>query len=184
MVNLPHRLRTIRRQRALSLEALAEQTGLTKSYLSKLERGLSSPSIGTVLKIAQAYGMGTGQLLGDVQDSASEVACVTRADQREPLAPDGKRGGYRYEAIAAARKVKAMEPFIMHPPKEFPDEASAIRHGGEEFLFVLKGQVEVQLGQELVALGTGDSLYFDADLPHRIRSAGRTQAEVLVTTAR
>ncbi|AOY96515.1 DNA-binding protein [Cupriavidus sp. USMAA2-4] len=183
MVNLPHRLRTLRRQRGLSLEALAEQTGLTRSYLSKLERGLSSPSIATVLKIAQAYGMGTGHLLGDARDSAEEVACVSRASQREPLSREGESHGYRYEAIAAARKVKAMEPFVMHPPSDFPDEAR-VAHSGEEFLFVLKGQVEVQLGEELVTLASGDALYFDADLPHRVRSVGSARAEVLVTTTR
>jgi transcriptional regulator with XRE-family HTH domain len=184
MINLPHRLRTVRRQRALSLEALAEQTGLTKSYLSKLERGLSSPSIATVLKIAEAYGMGTGQLLGDARDSANEIACVSRASQREPLTRQGEAGGYRYEAIAAERKIKAMEPFIMHPPREFPDETTTFTHSGEEFLFVLKGRVEVQLAQELITLAAGDALYFDADLPHRIRSVGRAQTEVLMTSTK
>ncbi len=183
MVNLAHRLRTLRRQRGLSLETLAEQTGLTRSYLSKLERGLSSPSIATILKIADAYGMGTGQLLGDARDSAHEVVCISRAGEREPLSPSSREGTYRYEAIAAQRKVKAMEPFIMYPPREFPDEARSA-HSGEEFLFVLKGQVEVMLGEETIALSIGDSLYFDADLPHRIRTVGRAQAEVLVTTAK
>ncbi len=49
---------------------------------------------------------------------------------------------------------------------------------------MLKGQVEVMLGEETIALSIGDSLYFDADLPHRIRTVGRAQAEVLVTTAK
>ncbi|MGO4581506.1 helix-turn-helix domain-containing protein [Cupriavidus sp. 2TAF22] len=183
MINLPHRLRTVRRQRALSLEALAERTGLTKSYLSKLERGLSSPSIATVLKIAEAYGMGTGQLLGDAHDNANEIACVSRASQREPLTRLGEASGYRYEAIASERKIKAMEPFVMHPPREFPDETT-FSHRGEEFLFVLKGRVEVQLAQELITLAAGDALYFDADVPHRIRSVGKGQTEVLMTTTK
>ncbi|MCZ7171474.1 helix-turn-helix transcriptional regulator, partial [Salmonella enterica] len=89
--------------RGFSLETLAEQTGLTRSYLSKLERGLSSPSIATILKIADAYGMGTGQLLGDARDSAHEVVCVSRAGEREPLSPSAREGTYRYEAIAAQR---------------------------------------------------------------------------------
>ena len=58
MIDLPHRLRTLRRQQSLSLEQLGERTGLTKSYLSKLERGLSEPSISTVLRLAEAYGVG------------------------------------------------------------------------------------------------------------------------------
>ena len=54
MIDLPHRLRALRRQQSLSLEQLGERTGLTKSYLSKLERGLSEPSISTVLRLAEA----------------------------------------------------------------------------------------------------------------------------------
>ena len=55
----------------------------------------------------------------------------------------------------------------MHPPREFPDAAAVFPHPGEEFLLVLKGAIEVQVGEREFRLDTGDSLYFDSELPHR-----------------
>ncbi|MGH8816256.1 MAG: helix-turn-helix domain-containing protein, partial [Achromobacter pestifer] len=83
MIDLPHRLRTLRRQQSLSLEQLAQRTGLTKSYLSKLERGLSEPSISTVLRLAEAYGVGVSQLVGTDDTAQDEVVSVVRVADRE-----------------------------------------------------------------------------------------------------
>ncbi|MCH1996990.1 cupin domain-containing protein, partial [Achromobacter xylosoxidans] len=84
---------------------------------------------------------------------------------------------------AGRRKVKAMEPFIVHPPREFPDAAAVFPHPGEEFLLVLKGAIEVQVGEREFRLDAGDSLYFDSELPHRMRTVSRGAAEVLVVAA-
>ena len=124
MIDLPHRLRTLRRQQALSLEQLAQRTGLTKSYLSKLERGLSEPSISTVLRLAEAYGVGVSQLVGSDQDAQDELVSLVRVADREALQRGGLGAEYRYESLAGRRKVKAMEPFVVHPPREFPDAAA------------------------------------------------------------
>ena len=75
-----------------------------------------------------------------------------------------------------------MEPFVVHPPREFPDDGG-VPASGEEFLLVLKGAIEVQVGERQFRLDAGDSLYFDSELPHRMRTVGRTQAEVLVVAA-
>ena len=120
MIDLPHRLRTLRRQQALSLEQLAQRTGLTKSYLSKLERGLSEPSISTVLRLAEAYGVGVSQLVGSDQNAQDELVSLVRVADREALQRGGLGAEYRYESLAGRRKVKAMEPFVVHPPREFP----------------------------------------------------------------
>lgn len=72
-----------------------------------------------------------------------------------------------------------MLPFVVHPPHEFV--ASTLReHEGEEFLFAHKGRVEIEFPNETVQLRTGDSVYFNALIPHRTRSLGTTQAEILV----
>ncbi|MBB1627750.1 helix-turn-helix domain-containing protein [Achromobacter sp. UMC71] len=184
MIDLPHRLRTLRRQQSLSLEQLGERTGLTKSYLSKLERGLSEPSISTVLRLAEAYGVGVSQLVGSGDDAAQdEVVSLVRVADREALQRRDLGSEYHYESLAGRRKVKAMEPFLVHPPREFPDASAVFPHPGEEFLLVLKGAIEVQVGEREFRLDTGDSLYFDSELPHRMRTVSRGAAEVLVVAA-
>lgn len=172
------RLRQLRRQRGLTLEALAARSGLTKSYLSKVERGLAMPSIATVLKVAEALELSVGQLVGE--PSEAEVICVVRRNERTPFSRAPGRKDYVYEAIAAARAVKRMQPFVMRPPRRFGRGNSLVEHRGEELIFVLSGAIEVSLGERVVRLVEGDGVYFDASVPHQSRSVGRGQAEALV----
>ena len=184
MQDLPHRLRALRRQQALSLEQLAQRTGLTKSYLSKVERGLSEPSISTVLRLAQAYEIGVSQLVGSDPDAQEETVSVVRAAEREPMVRRGTAAGYDYLSMAGRRKVRMMEPFVVRPPRRFPADRAVFPHPGEEFMLVLKGSVEVHVGERQFRLDCGDSVYFDSELPHRLRTVSREIAEVLVVTAR
>jgi quercetin dioxygenase-like cupin family protein len=75
-----------------------------------------------------------------------------------------------------------MEPFVMRPPREIASGNAPYRHRGEELIYVLRGKIELTLGDDQVMLAAGDSVYFDASVPHRARalSAG---AEALVVVA-
>lgn len=176
-LSLGLRLRQMRRQRKLTLDVLAAQTGLTKSYLSKLERAIKVPSIASTLKIAKAFGVQVGQLFGETADENG--VCVVRKEERKPVNRPGTRNGYYYESIAYKRHSKCMEAFIVRPPRKFKDN-TFFEHAGEEMVFVLKGRVEVRVADRCIVLGPGDSIYFDAHLLHRSRYVGATQAETLV----
>lgn len=183
MQNLSYRLKALRRQRRLSLDQLAQLSGLTKSYLSKLERGMSEPSISTVLKLAQAYGIGISELVGSGEENADHVS-VVRFNERTPIDRPDRDAGYRYEAVAGKRLIKAMSPFIVHPPREDQAAPDSFPHSGEEFMFVLKGSVLITVGGREFALDAGDSIYFDSELPHKLRTTGAVEAEVLVVATR
>lgn len=184
MEELPFRLRALRRQQRLSLDQLAQRTSLTKSYLSKLERGISEPSISTVLKLAQAYGIGVPELIGAGKDGNGDSVSVVRSTERQPLRKRSEEMGYRYEAMAGDRLVKAMDPFIVHPPRVSDTTPSSFPHAGEEFMFVLKGSVSLTVGEREYRLAAGDSAYFDSELPHKLITVGRGKAEVLVVACR
>lgn len=169
------RIRFMRRQRAMSLEELAGAAGLTKSFLSKLERGLSVPSIATALKLAASFGVSVGALLGE--EEGSETVCIVRKGERRAFMRAGS--GYNYEMLAAPKRLKSMEPFVMRPPFEFQNDR-LFDHVGEEFILVLSGAIEVEFPNRRVKLKAGDSLYFDSHLPHRSRSLGQALAEALV----
>ena len=178
-MSLPIRLKLLRKQKSWSLEALAERAELTKSYLSKVERGLSVPSIAVAIKLARALEVNVEQLIAE-EDSPTEIT-ITRASARASLG-EGKAGASGVQGIAAGAVSKRMLPFVVVPPREFV--ASAFKeHEGEEFLFVHKGRIEVAFPTHTVELEAGDSLYFNALIPHKLRSIGKVQAEVLVVVS-
>lgn len=168
------------RQRKLSLDALARQTGLTKSYLSKLERGIKIPSIASTLKVAQAFAVEVGQLFGETADDNG--ICVVRKNERKPVMHPGTRNGYYYESIAYKRRSKRMEAFVVQPPRHFRDK-TLFEHAGEEMIFLLQGRVEVVVADRRTVLGPGDSIYFDGHFPHRSCSLGTKQAKSLVVVS-
>lgn len=164
-------LRAVRKQRGLTLEALAAQTGLTKSYLSKIERRQATPSIAVALKVAKALDVDVGRLFSD--EDAQEKITVDRA----PLGTEGER----YRPLASSLLGKAMSPFVVRPTEQLTDDPHP-EHSGQEFLFVHAGNVELDYGDQTITLGPGDSAYFDAAVSHKIRPVGAVPAQVVVVT--
>lgn len=171
------RLRFLRRRRAMTLEQISQASGLTKSFVSKIERGLTVPSISTAMKLADSFGMTVGQLLGE--DHESDAVSIVRKGERRAFMRPGSPSGYNYELVAGAQRFRRMEPYIMSPPLKFQDDR-VFEHVGEELMFVLSGRVEVTVAGRRIALGPGDALYFDSHLPHRSRSLGKKNARILV----
>ncbi|GAB2663017.1 XRE family transcriptional regulator [Prescottella soli] len=167
-------LRSHRRRAGLTLESLAEDTGLTKSYLSKIERGISTPSIAVALKIARALDADVSQLFSDTPDNS--VMAIERRGERAQV--DDSDDSAVYDAIATRMIGKAMQPFIVHPTTQI--RSDYMEHPGEEFIFVKEGTVEVTIPNQVITLDAGDSLYFDANTPHRVRSVSPARAVLVV----
>lgn len=163
-------LRAVRQQRGMTLDELAEATGLTKSYLSKIERQRSTPSIAVAMKVARVLEVDVAQLFAE--DPAAATLSVDRADGR----PDA-----RYHAVASAMLGKTMSPFIVRPTLRFAEHPHPA-HAGQEMVFVHRGTVELRYEDQLVTLEAGDSAYFDASRPHQLRQRGSAPSEVLVVT--
>ncbi|MCV7320879.1 helix-turn-helix domain-containing protein [Mycolicibacterium confluentis] len=161
-------LRAVRQQRGLTLDDLAADTGLTKSYLSKVERGQSVPSIAAALKISRALDVDVAQLFSS--DTEATTISVERASDR---------GTERNHAIAAGMLGKTMSPFVVRPGRTFTTHAHTT-HVGQEFIFVHRGAVELNHDGRIIALETGDCVYFDASAPHKLRQLGEETAEVVV----
>ncbi|MER0241591.1 XRE family transcriptional regulator [Streptomyces sp. HSW2009] len=163
-----NRVRQLRKERLMTLEVLAERSGVTKSYLSKVERGQSIPSIAVSASLAKALDVPLDNLFAN----AAEVAdiTVTRAAERKSLTSDDEPGT-RYEGIALQAGDKRMTPFMLYPPHD-AGPAPFRDHPGEEFVFVHEGFAELLFPSLAVTLGPGDSVYFKATTPHKVRSLG------------
>ncbi|KUF18329.1 DNA-binding protein [Streptomyces silvensis] len=160
----------------MTLETLADRAGVTKSYLSKIERGQSVPSIAISASLAKALDVPLDNLFADAEELTDVT--VTRAGERRPLTSEDE-AGTRYEGMALEAGTKSMTPFMLHPPLDagpvpFRD------HPGEEFLFVHHGRAELILPSRTITLGPGDCAYFKATQPHKLRSLGTERAAVLL----
>lgn len=179
------RMLRIRRQRGMTLEELAKGSGLTKSFLSKIERKLAVPSITTALKVSRALGVRVAELLGEVS-GREEILVVRRGEGRRFIIGDGSVQN-THEALAAGRAVKKMEPFLLRPAHEYStgvyDSDAIFSVKGEHFCYVTSGLIDIDFPEQTIRLAEGDSIYFDSSIPHRTRSAGPELGEILVIVA-
>lgn len=168
-------LKILRKKMGMTLEQLATQTGLTKSYLSKVERGMSSPSIAVALKLAKALNAQAEELFS-TEPLPAEGYSLVRQEQRGT--PDGQ-AAITHVPLAKHIGHRSLLPFMVYPPRSFGRSAFK-EHVGEEFVYVHRGSVEVDFGNERLILEEGDALHFNAQKSHRIRTVSDTQAELVV----
>jgi DNA-binding transcriptional MerR regulator/quercetin dioxygenase-like cupin family protein len=162
-------LRRLRLERGLSLSQVAKKVGISVGFLSALERSQMSASVSTLRKLALYY-------------KTNILDFFDAAESRGRLVSPGKRKileagpGVRMELLAWGNTV--MEPHLFRiAPKAGSGESYA--HEGEEFLYVLRGELRISVEQEEYRLRTGDSFYFESATPHRWLNAGRSETWVL-----
>jgi transcriptional regulator with XRE-family HTH domain len=177
---LAARIRLLRQEKGITLADLAARAGVTKGFLSQVERGMKAPSISTLMRVAQVLDVTVGALF-EGGKKPEPVYSIVRVDERQRYAREGSLYGYHYEAIAFRKTQKKMEPFIVFPPLRTPHKF--FRHEGDEMMLVLSGRIQVDLAGELIVLRPGDCIYFDASTPHRSRSVGKRLSRALVVVS-
>jgi len=175
------RLREARLGRGMTLGHLADLTGFTKSYLSKIENCRKVPPIGTLARISQALNVDIAYFFEQADHKViDEGVCIVRSGERQPVIRGGSDFGYDYEILAHSKRQKHMEPFIITFPSAIGRDVY-FEHEGEEFVFILSGRVEFEAGKRKWILHPGDSLCLDSAIPHRGRSvAGDAKALVII----
>lgn len=182
LVAIGTRLHDLRRERGMTLDVLAQKTGFTKSYLSKIENSRKVPPIASLLRISKALEADLSNLFDstDGTPSAERKVSLVRFDDRRPAVAGGSSFGYDYQSLVRGSFKRRMEPFIATFPNSISEDVR-FEHEGEELIFVVSGRVRFTVGDEVFLLQTGDSLFFDATLPHRGESvAGDAKALIVV----
>lgn len=159
------RLKRLRTERGVTLAALSEKTGVSKSTLSRLESGQRRPSLELLLPIAQAHQVPLDELVG-----APEVG-----DPRVRSAPRQLDG---MTAVPLTRQPSALQAYklVIYPNRSGPDPRT---HEGYEWLYVLSGRLRLVLAEHDVELGAGEAAEFDTRVPHWFGSAGTAPVEIL-----
>ncbi len=174
-LNIGSQVRQLRKQRGFTLQEVADMTGLSKPLLSQLENNVTAPPIATLIKVSMALGVKIGHFFQDA--SLDSRVVVVRKEDRHDVTRLSHRNryaetGYRYESLAYPMVNKQMEPFIVEIDPCGEKEINYNNHQGEEFIFILEGTLEFRNASLTVSLNEGDSIYFDAGVPHGLRGLG------------
>lgn len=171
-------IRAIRKQKGITLQALADRIGLTKSYLSKIERSKKAPPYSTVNKIAMALEVEVAYLLSEKLENSRDIRLsFTKKDQGRMVETMGSSYGLKYETLGFSKPGKNMQAYIVKAP--FSKRSVVYQHEGEELIYVLEGTYEFIYDGKKYTMGKGDSVYFDSGVPHSARSLGKKKAKIL-----
>ncbi|MEI2415092.1 cupin domain-containing protein [Orrella sp. JC864] len=176
--SLGPRIKHARMVRGMTLKALADAARCSESLLSRVERGQAMPSLATLHRLAQSLGTNVAELAAA---HAPPVSPVTRADQRPVLEFNShrrSRQGVKLERVIVPMRGQLLQADV-HVLEPGAESLEQIAHVGEEVGYVLEGQFELRLGQDVHLLQAGDSFYFASDTPHSYRNPGNTVTRVM-----
>lgn len=181
-LDLGERVRALRKARSWTLEQAAQQAGLARSTLSKIENGQMSPTFDAVRKLAEGLGISVPQLFtAPKSDKVLARRAITKTGQGRKLIT----ATYEHEILAADLSNKQMMPYrATVRARSIDDFDGWVRHDGEEFMYVLTGEVTFYSEfYEPVAMKRGDSAYYDASMGHNVISSSQDDAVILWVTS-
>ncbi|MEE8202940.1 MAG: XRE family transcriptional regulator [Alphaproteobacteria bacterium] len=157
-------VRALRKKHDMTVTELAGDAGLSSGMLSKIENGLTSPSLATLKALSTALNVPVTALFHKFEEQR-EATFVPRGEGLK-IERRGTRSGHQYHLLGHSRdKAVAVEPYLITLTSEseiFP----YFQHAGTEFLYMLDGRMGYRHGDRVYAMAPGDSLFFDADVPH------------------
>jgi mannose-6-phosphate isomerase-like protein (cupin superfamily) len=164
-----------RMQLRLTLTELSKRTGLSVPFLSQVERGSKGLSLTSLRSIADGLGVSVNYFL-DIHDQDERVRST---DDLHFFSLDGSK--IRYARLGSTAKDRELEPlYVVIPPKFADTEVS--KHPGEEFFYVLRGTLTVQVGKKTYRLGPGQTIHYKSGLRHRWRNDGDEEVHLISVT--
>lgn len=174
-MNINRKIKELRLDRGYTLEELAKAAGLTKGYLSRMERARKAPPFSTLESIAVALNQDLAYFLKKTEtENTSKNIDLMRQAEHAPMITS--IAGYSYRQLAKDYQRKYMTPFIMHIGK---GATKYFKHDGEEFVYVLAGSVALEYEGRTFKLGEGDGFYLDSRIKHRFKNNGKVEARLL-----
>jgi len=173
------KIRKFRKNKGYTLEQLGKLTDLSKGLLSRVENTQVSPPIATLSRIARGLGVPISIFFDDDETDQKGYA-VTYKNDRKQVIRRGTKTGFTYYSLTSLKPRHLIEPFIVRHPVIEKEPTKLFDHPGEEFLLVLKGEIDLVYGKEKIRLKAGDAIHFDPSTPHRGQNAGQEESECLV----
>jgi len=179
-MRIGEKIKKVREEKGISLAELAEKSGFSSALLSQIENHMISPPLGTLIKIGRGLEVPIGHFFEDKIDAPFVIVrSAERKHVSRVASKEGVKFGYSYESLAQDKKNRFMEPFLVTLEPATKKDRNAYSHEGEEFIFVLEGEMEVTLEDHTDVLKPGDCIYFDSKLRHRVECVGEQNTRIL-----
>ena len=178
-----HKIKGIRESKNLSIEEIAERSGLSIEQITSIENDQNLPSLGPLIKIARALGVRLGTFLDDNDELGPAVCRAEEREQKSSIsfsndATDARKH-MEYHPLAQQKAGRHMEPFIIDINPTENQEFNLSAHEGEEFIYVMSGEVEIEYGKQKYILKEGDSIFYDSIVKHHVHGAPGKSAKIL-----
>jgi len=171
---------------SISLETLSERSGVPAELIRRIEKEDLIPDLAPLIKIARALGVRLGTFLDDQEElgpvitragTAGNAARFITGLPGEGGGSPGERQGLTFKALAPGKGGRHMEPFFVDIEPEAEQKMSS--HEGEEFIYVITGNLALEYGSQSLVLNEGDSVYYDSIVPHRVISGDARPVRIL-----
>jgi len=165
------RLKDIRTKKDLSIDYVANETGFSIDYISRIEKGDIMPPVAAILRLSRSLEIDSGILLTKERDEANKKKLEGFRERTE---------SYSYQTLtpdAVHKHLKAFKVFI-DPVSDH--KSVSYQHEGEEFIYVIAGKVEVTVGDNKTVLDPEDSIHFNSSIVHKLRNLSKEKAEMVV----
>ena len=167
------KIKDIRDRQNMTIEELAERSGVKLEVLKAMEDGEVIPSLTPLTKMARALGVRLGTFLDDTPELGP---VVTRGGKTENSLYNSTN--LEFHSLGAGKIDRNIDPFIIDIEYE-EGEKKLSSHEGEEFIYVLEGEIEVIYGNEKYTIGKGDTIFYDSVVPHHLHASGEDKAKIL-----
>lgn len=175
------KIKAIREAKKMTLQTLAENSGLEHSLVEQIESDVNIPGLSPLLKIARALGVRLGTFLDDNDNIGPEVCRAGVAEKSLSTSNTKSRSNSHldFTSLASHKAGRSMEPFIINIEPADENRLILSSHEGEEFIYVLDGVVKIIYGKETYILEKGDSIYYDSIVEHLVCAGNNENAKIL-----
>ena len=178
--NLGERIRQLRKTKKFTLVEISKATGVAQATLSRIETGAMLGTVESHEKIAEVLGIGLAELYSGIDQRYEQIAHLSREAEKK-ITHHGKN--VQLELLTSESSRKKITPLLMtlQPASEGVREHN--ERGVEKFFYLLEGEVKVKVDKDEFLLKSGETLYFDASLPHQVINENSKPAKVLITVS-
>jgi transcriptional regulator with XRE-family HTH domain len=159
-----------RKAKGITLENIANETGFSLDHLKSIESGKKIPSVGSLLQISRVLGIDSGFLLKkEASDLTNRINAYTK-----------RTDNYAYDTLTPGAENKHLKSFRVTIDSMQEHQGVGYCHEGEEFVYVLSGEIELMVGEHINNLKKDESLHFNSGIKHQMKNIGKKKAELLV----